>query len=282
MPVTTLCSTHWGGGILPLPDGETEAPSCIHSINICGVPPTDPDPGPVASDSGTRPLPPIHRRRRSKPKHCSPRPLWKLQETAASTLIGLSGLADLQRAGESQHPYATAAALAWEWPQGRGQTAGTAIPGIAPLSSEQASETLCFGAPACLHAQRAPTCFVHPGPSPRQGKLFFLASQCSRNPQLFPVKTSMAGPTPVCGVQSECKAVYTVAPSTTSPDSSVSPTHTCPVPTSQGHPHPRLWGCKAQGGQGRNFSQRGWRSVPHKTVSGLGNTLREEGEDGVE
>lgn len=108
------------------------------------------------------PLPPTHRRRRSKPKHCSPLPLWKLQETAASTLIGLSGLADLQRAGESQHPYATAAALAWEWPQGRGQTAGTAIPGIAPLSSEQASETLCFSAPACLHAQRAPSCLVHP------------------------------------------------------------------------------------------------------------------------
>lgn len=94
------------------------------------------------------PLPPTHRCRRNKSKHCSPppppRPLWKLQETAASTLIGLSGLADLQRAGESQHPYATAAALAWEWPQGRGQTAGTVIPGIAPLSSEQASETLCL------------------------------------------------------------------------------------------------------------------------------------------
>lgn len=92
-----------------------------------------------------------------------------------------------------------------------------------------------------------------PGPSPRQGKLFFLASQCSRNPRLFPVKTSMAGPTPVFGVQSECKAVYTGAPPTTSPDSAVSPTHTCPVPTSQGHPHPRLWGCKAEGGKGEKF-----------------------------
>ena len=117
------------------------------------------------------------------------------------------------------------------------------------------------------------------GPSPRQGKLFFLASQYSRNPWLILIKTSMAGPTSVCS--SECKAVYTGAPPTTSPDSSVSPTHACPVPTPQGHPHPRLWGCKAEGGRGRNFSQRGWRSVHHKPVS-VGNTLREEGEDGVE
>ena len=81
------------------------------------------------------------------------------------------------------------------------------------------------------------------GPSPRQGKLFFLASQYSRNPWLILIKTSMAGPTSVCS--SECKAVYTGAPPTTSPDSSVSPTHACPVPTPQGHPHPRLWGCRA-------------------------------------
>lgn len=97
------------------------------------------------SDSRTTPSPtPIHRHTAGTSPSGSLRPPWKLQETAASTQISLSGLANLQRArrvttslGNSPHP---ALGVAW----GRGHTAGTAVPGISPLGSGQATQTLCF------------------------------------------------------------------------------------------------------------------------------------------
>lgn len=185
-----------------------------------------------------------------------PRPLWKLQETAASTLIGLSGLADLQRAGESQHPYATAATLAWEWPWGRGQTAGMAVPGItlwAQGKSHSDALLLCSSLPSC--PEGSILLWSPPGPPPGRAHSF-LGQPVWQKPQASSSQNQHGRPhlsvQPRPGVQ-DCLHWG----STYHLPQAFGLSHTrLPGPVSSGSSRPRLWGCWAEG-DGEKISARG-------------------------
>lgn len=115
---------------------ETEAPLPIHSTTICRVPASCvPSSGPCGkvTQELCGPHPHTHAHSRNRPEPCSLRPPWKPQETAASTQISLSGLANLQRARRITTSLCYSHGPGLGAAQGRGQTTNTAVPGIGPL-----------------------------------------------------------------------------------------------------------------------------------------------------